>query len=415
MFGTVNASTVQALSPSNEQQDAAYVGDSKVKKYDTQLAKLRAEILKLQEKVLSISKLRQERISEISPEVSTKEVKKGGTTKKLAEFPLSGTTWRTRFFPTGTPPLNAFKAFYFNTKAPTKLIASAQVASVDIEYAWEKGPGFTIVSEDFGGYWIGDFTLLKDEEMVIDVSQSWSETRMIIDGYLVYKGGSNASINVRLPKGRHTLEVEYVNNWHTVGFSASIRTLTEVPKNITANEIKGIDHNEVWYVGVYESGAADKTIRLVPKKSNTVSKILFLSSYDAVKWDASLLKNAGVTAIIYNSYDPGAQVLNVPQGVTVHKSNIPYGYTLKASCATNDRFGLMACEGIDEFTKVYSAITGLTTKPLTGFVGNYSPKELILPGTVLTKTVINDALAHPAKLRAESKKFLESQKIDNVF
>jgi hypothetical protein len=217
-----------------------------------------------------------------------------------------------------------------------------------------------------------------------------------------------------VPKGRHTLEIEYVNNWHTVGFTASLRVLSDVPKTATASEIKAIDHKEVWYAGVYESEATDKTIRLVPKMSNTVSKILILSSYSSVKWDASLLKNTGITAIIYNSQAPGSQVLNVPQGVAVFTGNIPYGYTLKASCPTNDRLGLMGCEGIDDFTKIYSAITGLTTRPLTGFAGTYSVAELTLPETTLTKTLIRDALAHPAKLRTESKKFIESQKIDNI-
>lgn len=138
--------------------------------------------------------------------------------KSLDDFPYSSTTWRTQFYPSGAVPLDEFKAFYFNTSEPSKIVASAQVASVDMSYAWEKGPGFNIVSQDFGGYWIGDFMLTKDEDMVLDISQSWSETRVIIDGHLVYKGGSNTSTKISVPKGRHTIEIEYVNNWHTVGF-----------------------------------------------------------------------------------------------------------------------------------------------------------------------------------------------------
>ncbi len=400
--------------------DSAYTSDSKVKKYDTQLAKLRADILILQQKYVDISKLRNERISVLASSTSIKNTKgvattKLATSKKLEEFPSTDTTWRTRFLPTGTPPLNSFKAYYFNTSQPTKVVATAQAASIDINYSWEAGPGFNIVSEDFGGYWIGDFVLTKDEEMVLDISQGRSETRVIIDKRLVYKGESNESVKIHVPKGRHTLEVEYVNNWHTVEFSASLRSVTDVPKSISTSEIKNIEHKEVWYAGVYESGATNKTIKLVPKGDSSTSKILFLSSYSSVKWDASLLKKTGIKAIVYSSYDPGAQVMNVPEGIVVYTGTLPYGYTLKASCPTNDRMGLMGCEGIDKFTEVYGGITKLTTKSLTGFAGEYSPTELLLPGTVLTKTLIMEALAHPSKLRAESAKFIESQKIDNIF
>ena len=418
MTGISFAPFAYALTPtsSDPKQVAEYENDTKIKKYNLQLTKLRAEIEKLQKEYFEINKLKNERIKQLMPVSQQKPgITDLNAVKKLAEFPLAGKTWRDRFYQTGTPPLNAFKVFYFNTTSPTKSVASSQVSSIDINYAWQDGPGFKIDSEDFGAYWIGDFTLAKDEVMLLDLSQSWSETRVIIDGHLIYKGGNNNSLKINIPKGQHTLEVEYVNNWHTVEFSASLRTVLDVPKVISTSEIEKINHKEVWYAGVYESGAANKTIRLVPKSSNTVPKILFLSSYASVKWDATLLKNSGITTIIYSSHAPGAQMINLPQGISVYTIKIPYGYTLKASCSTNDRNGLLGCGDIDEFTSVYNAITKLTTKPLTGFSGAYSPTELTLPGTVLTSTIIKDALANPVKLRAESAKYLESQKIDNIF
>lgn len=411
-----------AFTTVSENQGSMFSDDSKIKKYEKQIEKIRAQILKLEEKITAISKLKQKRLDQLSPTARSKndtgEVTSDDTitAKELREHPSAGKTWRTQFFPNGTPPLNAFKVFYFNTTQPTKTIATAQVDAIDINYAWSEGPGFTIVSEDFGGYWIGDFVLSKDEEMTLNVSQSWAETRVILDGHLIYKGSDNISVNIQVPKGRHTLEIEHINNWHTVGFSASLRITSYVPKAITASEVNKINHKEVWYAGVSESGATNNIVRLISKTSNKKPKILFLSSYAPVKWDASSLKNTGIIGIIYNSYEPGAEVINVPQDIPVYVGNVPYGYILKAQCPTNDHVGgLTSCEGIDYFTDVYHAIKALTTKPLTGFSGTYSTTELHLPGIVLTETLIKDALAHPVKLRSESAKFIEGQKIDKIF
>lgn len=410
IFGaTFSTTAAQTMTPSS----ASGVQDSLIKKYDAQIAKLRTQMAKLQSEYAKVATLRAERLKKLMP-TSVAQPAVVPSVKKLADFPAAGKTWRSRFFGTGVPPTNAFKAFYFNTAEPTKPATTAQASSAALKFVLSDGPG-SIYSEDFGAYWIGNFTLAKDEDMVLQLSQGRSESRVIIDGRLVYKGDESAEVKLRIPKGTHTMEIEYVNDMHVVDFSASLRPVSTLHKAISAKEIASISHSEIWYAGVNESDASDNKIRLVPKSANSTPKILFLSSYSAVKWDASLLKNNGIKAIVYDSNELGSQVINTPSGIAVYTADIPFGYTFKAKCDTKDRLGLMGCGGMDEFTEVYEALKKLSAKPLTGFAGNYAVTELAVPGNVLTPAAIKDALTHPAKMRAESQRFLESQNIENIF
>ncbi len=97
------------------------------------------------------------------------------------------------------------------------------------------------------------------------------------------------------------------------------------------------------------------------------SKILLLSSYDAIKWDASELKDSGIKAIVVASYSPGSRVINVPNGVSVYSSSkFRYVY---------------------ESDKVYSIVTAQVGKSTTvGFAGSYSANELVFPGKIINST-----------------------------
>ena len=121
-----------------------------------------------------------------------------------------------------------------------------------------------IDSKDFGGYWVGNFTYEKEEQMQISISQSWAKTRIIIDDMIIYEGGTNEQIPYTFRKGKHKIEVEYVNNWHTVSFKVSIKNKEKV---FTSNEIKKelnehtSKNSEVVFVGAWQCLQRDRDFR----------------------------------------------------------------------------------------------------------------------------------------------------------
>ena len=112
---------------------------------------------------------------------------------------------------------------------------------------------------------------------------------------------------------------------------------------------------------MYESSATDRSVKLKKSGENSSPKILLLSSYDTVIWDASELKNSGIKVIVLSSQHPGTRVVNAPVGVPVFQS---------------PKFA-----GIYESGAVPSAVYSVLQKNSTiSFSGMYSAKELSFPG-----------------------------------
>lgn len=113
--------------------------------------------------------------------------------KRNSDFPVAQPTWAERFVkPSDEIPTNAFKAFYFGGTVPNENPKTDVVEHPSVNYAWSDFHG--IRSEDFAAYWIGDFVFEENEIRDVTVSQSWAETRVVIDGREIYRGGSDASI-----------------------------------------------------------------------------------------------------------------------------------------------------------------------------------------------------------------------------
>ena len=226
--------------------------------------------------------------------------------KTAADLKIADSTWGEYLNPTDKLPKGSFQAFYINTDKPGTVIATEFVDDIAINYAWDEFHG--IESGDFGGYWVGNLEFETQEVKRIAVSQSWSKTRILINGRVLYEGGSDQSILYRFEPGVHKIEVEYVNNWHTTEFSVDISSEVscldrdEIKARIEAN-LYG--HYQVYYAGVYESPS--KNLKTVVNLERTARPVLLvLSSYSPVKWYLSNPYGVDVRAIVYGSSKPGA-------------------------------------------------------------------------------------------------------------
>lgn len=213
--------------------------------------------------------------------------------------------------------MNRYNVQYYNTNDPSTIIAEDVVDEISINYSYSDFHG--IDSQDFGAHWVGQFEF-EEGNQVISISQSWSQTELYIDDELVYSGGSDKELGHYFTAGTHKIEVVYENNWHTTTFQLTISdevrdyTLSEL-----TNELAGVVSGEtqVYFAGVYDSSRMDNSVD-VTLKSTTAPVVLFLNSYDAVKWVLTNPNNVNIEAVIYQSYTPGARV-EVPEGIQVYK------------------------------------------------------------------------------------------------
>lgn len=317
--------------------------------------------------------------------------------KTLNDFPKANSTWAEKFNPSKEAPHSGFYAYYINTNNPAKVIAEETVDDVSINYAWDKF--HHIHSQDFGAYWIGRINIPKKEVKTIAINQSWSKTRVIIDGHIVYEGGSNKELLLTLEQGNHLVEVEYINNWHTTEFSLTFidkvqkYSLTEI-KDQLAENILG-DY-EVFYTGVYESTNKDLSLVLNVGKTNKPI-VLFLSSYSPVKWYISNPFMTNIRAIVYGSYSPGSTISgDIDKSTLLLPSLKRIGtYSSKQKCSCTG--GSFHCSG-SSMLSTKKAIEGLSEHSLAGFTGKYSAASLNVPQIIVNPQYLQDLEAHNQKI-----------------
>lgn len=206
-------------------------------------------------------------------------------------------------------PLNRFRAYYINTDSPKNIIKTEIVESAGIKYAWSDFLG--IPSEDFGVYYVGDFTFDKDTARQISLAQQVSFTRLIIDGKVIFDETENnwGTVPYTFTKGTHRIEVEHINNWHTVGFSTTLDSLPISDSGSIRRLIEKYKTTDttVHYVGLHESSRIDQKVHL-SLNGRDESAILILNSMEPIHWVINGPERTKLKAIILTSYFDGSTV-----------------------------------------------------------------------------------------------------------
>lgn len=81
-------------------------------------------------------------------------------------------------------PKGRFKAFYYNTNDPTKVVASEEVDQVSVNYVWDKF--HAIKSENFGAYWVGAFEFKQRRQMMFQIALSRSRVKIVVNGKAIH-------------------------------------------------------------------------------------------------------------------------------------------------------------------------------------------------------------------------------------
>ena len=329
-------------------------------------------------------------------------------------------TWGKHLNPKNIIPKGRFQAIYINTKNPKKIVASEVVENVSVNYAYNKFHG--IESQHFGAYWVGKFYYPKETKKMIYISQSRATTRVIIDGYVVYDGENRRGVAYTFTKGEHTIEVEYLNHWHTTRISMRIMKKviklneTELQKALSKVITKDTKFN---YVGVHESDNKKNTIALRVQKSKE-PVVLLLRSARAISWKISNTTGVKIQAIVVKSSSPESDVSGDIQGVKIFHVNFNIGRgessgipnpSKKCICVA----GHYSCSNAKGFTA--DVVPQMFSKKVSGFSGKYRTNILSVPEIEMTPRVkreIKDYQDKVSKMRKRCETD-ESLKPDELF
>ena len=110
----------------------------------------------------------------------------------------------------------------FWRKEPQRVIAREHVGTIKAKYSWDNFKN--IPSEDFAAYWAGKIQIRQAGYYRFRMKLGWASARILVNRHRIYEGGKDLTPRVWLEPGSYTLEVEYLNNWHTTDFELALET-----------------------------------------------------------------------------------------------------------------------------------------------------------------------------------------------
>ncbi len=116
---------------------------------------------------------------------------------------------------------NAFTAYYFDTNNLEKIVAVEEMDEPYLNTGIDRPYGIEI--EDLGTCYIGEFNFAKDTKQVLNIQNGTAFLRLIVDGQILYNSWETheKQIEYTFTKGKHVIECEFINDWHTADLSLS--------------------------------------------------------------------------------------------------------------------------------------------------------------------------------------------------
>lgn len=251
----------------------------------------------------------------------------------LFKFPKTKTTWGDYLNPEHKIEDSGFTAFYINANDIKTVIKKEQVTEIAKKYAYDDFLG--IPSGQFNAYWVGVINVTKPEFYNVLMNKSWSGGRVTIDRHVIIgKGKHDEEQKVFLPKGKHIVEVEYSNSWHTTDIQVKIEALSatkqpEDPTEFLSKIKKSHPKTVALYAGAYEP--KDQSIVLdIPKITRPI--VLYLGSYEAVKWQINNPQNTQIVGVVFGSYNKGTEVQGIAQNRVINTGKQFGTYSTNAVC-----------------------------------------------------------------------------------
>ena len=306
-------------------------------------------------------------------------------------------------------PTGKFLAFYLSKDDPKNVVFSETVENINLNFAYDEF--HKIPSQNFIAYWVGNFDFKQDAQQMILADFSWANLRIAVDGEQIFdseNAGSKALVH-KFNKGRHKIEVWFVNNWHTTSLLVDFKDEPKFHKQSeVVAKLKG-QKFDIWLAAVYESGAQDNKIRVTLEKARK-PLVVMLSSYRAVRWEVSNPHgNKILAALVFN---PRSSI-NLKENVYFMDD---YGYDedteIKCYCVNGGAD--FHCEGGDINSK-NDRVRKDFGQNLGGFSGSYGAITLNLPSILIDESVLAKDAEAKKRIEAEREKCQKSGKINDTF
>lgn len=202
--------------------------------------------------------------------------------------------------------VSPFSAKYYSG---IRLVASEEVPVPSIKYVWSDFNG--IESYDFNATWEGYIDVAQDSKTIdIEFSLSWSDVVLTIDDVVVSQWSNEPqTIPYEFTRGRHSIKIQYANNWHTTNFKVAFKDNPKYTISEMASTLPSLvdGSTNVVYVGSYEALNLKNDIH-VSLAGLAGPVFLFFTSYNAVNWVIDNPDNLQIVGVGYNSYMPATTV-----------------------------------------------------------------------------------------------------------
>ena len=306
-------------------------------------------------------------------------------------------------------PTGKFLAFYLSKDDPKNVVFSETVESVNLNFPYDEF--HKIPSQNFIAYWVGNFDFKQDVQKMILTDFSWANLRIAVDGEQIFdsENGGAKRLTHKFSKGRHKIEVWFVNNWHTTRLSVNFKDeLKFYKQSEIAAKLK--DQNfDIWLAAVYESGAQDSKINVTLEKSQK-PLVVMLSSSRAVRWEVSNPHgNKILAALVYNPISS----INLNKNVYFMDERI-YDEDMEIKCHCLNGGADFHCAGGDISSK-NERVKKEFGQDLGGFSGSYGAITLNLPSILIDESVLAKDAEAKKRIEAEREKCQKSGKINDTF
>ena len=314
---------------------------------------------------------------------------------RLAAYPLATRSWGDIYNPSGSIPAHGFAAWYIDTRQPQQPVATAEEARIALNFAYSDSHG--IPSESFAAYWAGKIPVVQKGHYRLKADIGWAQMRVLLDRHIIAESREPNRTELppalELDAGKHLLEVEYSNHWHTAQFQLALAPdvpvygSEDLAAAIAALHLPPATVTHV--VALYPSAAADRRVRVQAPTGDT-PYILVLNSYDPVNWE---LQGRAPVLVVHDDRGSLRGMGGAPQ--LVWRSRFRHNAASEdlpgpPECTCHIRERNLKCEG-DVTPGLVGKIKQLTGYPLAGFSGAYSNTDdalipvPLIPGAALAE------------------------------
>ncbi|SUO97664.1 Uncharacterised protein [Suttonella ornithocola] len=321
---------------------------------------------------------------------------------KLEDFAPVKSAWGATLNPSGNVPEQGFNAYYLNVNHPREPLYQEVVENISISFVYnpsermgnnrgmpvEIAKKLNVESEDFVAYWVGDIALTEgDYQINYDVSQA--QFRAYLNGRLIVDETKSQPSIIHLPAGKYRLEVEYINHWHTVGFSLNLTPAIQLLDNdVLYQRLKSFslpDNTKVYLVGVYEAENFHRTVTVNTAKL-AQPFVLMLSSYHAVHWQ---IEGQTPSAVVYNNANQSSTISGAlpPADKRLPVNTMQSGYSVvKQKMDCHCVAGKVICESSSgSLGNIVMTMKSRTAWQVGDIVGAYSGAGFILDPDGITQ------------------------------